>query len=120
MNQKGFTLIEIMAVMIILGILVTFGVTKFIRIDHTAELRGLEIGLRELNTREKLVWTNLKISSTSYNDEEMDTIIIEEVDLNMTDYKWTGNGVLSLGGTSFTLERIPATRKHPGEWRKLP
>lgn len=118
-NQKGFTLIEIMAVMIILGILVTFGVTKFIRIDHTAELRGLEIGLRELNTREKLVWTNLKISSTYYNEEEIDTAIIEEVDLNMTDYKWNGN-VLSLGSASLTLERIPATTKHPGEWRKLP
>jgi len=119
MNNKGFTLIELIAVMIILGIVTTFGVVKFIRIDHTAEIRGLEIGLMEINTREKLVWTNLKISSTSFNNnEEFDAAIIEEVDLNMTDYVWNGT-TLSLGGSSFSLERIPATRKHPGIWKKI-
>jgi prepilin-type N-terminal cleavage/methylation domain-containing protein len=118
-NQKGFTLIEIMSVMIILGIIITFGVVKFVRVDHTAELRGLEMGLMEINTREKLEWTNLKISFTSYDsDEEMDTALIEKVDLNMPDYKWNGTE-LSLGGTSISLERIPATRKHPAIWRKL-
>jgi prepilin-type N-terminal cleavage/methylation domain-containing protein len=118
-NQKGFTLIELIAVMIILGIITTFGVAKFIRVDHTAELRALEMGLMEINTREKLVWTNLKISSTSHSDEEMDTAVIEKVDLNMTDYVWSGT-TLSFGSASFSLERIPAIGKHPGIWRKLP
>lgn len=118
MTNKGFTLIEIMAVMIILGILVTLGVTKFVRVDHTAELRGLEMGLMEINTREKLEWTNLKISGNSYNDEEIDTALIEIVDLQMTTYKWNGNN-LTLGGSSISLERTPATVKHPGVWRKL-
>lgn len=118
-NQKGFTLIELIAVLIILGIVMTLGVVKFVRVDHTAELRSLEIGLMEINTREKLEWSNLKISTTSYStDEEMDAALIEKVDLQMSTYKWDGNK-LSLGGSSILLERIPATNRHPGIWRKL-
>ena len=53
-NNKGFTLIEIIAVLLILGILSAFAVPRFISLDRTAERRVVEMALIELNARESL------------------------------------------------------------------
>jgi prepilin-type N-terminal cleavage/methylation domain-containing protein len=116
MNNKGFTLIEILAVMIILGIIVAIAVPRIINLDQTAELQSLEMGVNELNSREKLLWSKYKIASTSYTDENLDIVIFSEMDISLNKkYNWNDH-TLTFGSVTVTLERHPATNKFPAEW----
>lgn len=119
MNSKGFTLIEILSVLVILGILIALVVPRFITMDKSAELIGLIKGQQELNNRENLIWSKHKISINDYSDEELDLLIKSEMDLTLGNkYIWNGE-VLSFGSISMTLKRIPATNKHPAIWEKI-
>jgi MSHA pilin protein MshA len=79
MNAKGFTLIEMIAVMVILGVLAIIAIPKFINIDHRAELQALSQGVKELNDQEKLLWSKYKLASVSYTDEDIDVVIFGEM-----------------------------------------
>lgn len=116
MNNKGFTLLEIIAVMVILGILAIIAVPRFVQVDYRAELQGLDMGVNELNNQEKLLWSKYKLSSQSYTDEELDAVIFAEMDISLNrKYTWNGN-TLTFGNASVTLERIPATNQVPAKW----
>ena len=54
-NQKGFTLIELISVMIITGVMSSIAVKKVDFITDTASTRALAIAVKELNVRESLV-----------------------------------------------------------------
>ena len=69
-NQKGFTLIEIISVMIIMGVVASVSIQKFDLLSDAASQRALYAGIKELNIRESLTWTNLKISSAGYTRDE--------------------------------------------------
>ena len=62
-NQRGFTLIEMISVMIIMGVVASVAIQKFDMLSDTAAEQALSVGVRELNIRESLSWSNLKISS---------------------------------------------------------
>jgi prepilin-type N-terminal cleavage/methylation domain-containing protein len=118
MNSKGFTLIEILAVIIILGILASVAIPRLIGMDKSAELIALKSGVKEINNRESLTWGKFKISSNDFSDESINIAIVDEMDLTLTEkYVWNGN-ILSFGGASISLKRIPATNKHPAKWEK--
>jgi prepilin-type N-terminal cleavage/methylation domain-containing protein len=61
-NQNGFTLIEIMSVLIIMGVMASLVLTKWHIIYDSASLTALKVGVREINTREFLEWSKIKIS----------------------------------------------------------
>jgi MSHA pilin protein MshA len=70
-NQQGFTLIEMISVMIIMGVVASVAIQKFDVLSDTAAEQALSVGVRELNIRESLSWSNLKISSAGWtNDNE--------------------------------------------------
>jgi len=48
-NEKGFTLVEVIAVLVILGILAAVAVPKFFDMQDTARLKAVEGALSELN-----------------------------------------------------------------------
>jgi len=60
-NQKGFTLIELISVMIIMGVMSSVAIKKVDFITGTASTRALAVTVKELNIRESLVWSNMKI-----------------------------------------------------------
>jgi prepilin-type N-terminal cleavage/methylation domain-containing protein len=62
-NQKGFTLIELISIMIILGVIGSVAIRKYDNLTHTASEMVLATAVKELNVRESLIWTNMKISS---------------------------------------------------------
>jgi prepilin-type N-terminal cleavage/methylation domain-containing protein len=55
-NQKGFTLIEIIAVLVILGILAAVAVPKYLGLQEEAELSSAKGVVSELNGRASLAY----------------------------------------------------------------
>lgn len=119
LNQKGFTLIELISVMIILSVLATTVIKKFDILSDTASQKALLAGGSELNARESLTWTNMKLSPTGWTN---DADLFTGIDTNLgTDYVWTA-GPNALGGTvsfeskSKILNRTASTTSSWGKW----
>lgn len=68
MKEDGFTIIELIAVLVILGILSGMATLKFIDFDRNASNRVIDLAIAELNTREKLIWSDVKIKGV-YDDD---------------------------------------------------
>ena len=96
LNHKGFTLIELMGIMVIMGVMASVGVKKLDLLSDSATNRALLEGVKELNIRESLNWTNVKLSTAGWID---DAQLFSAVDTDLGyDYKWTA-GPNALGGT---------------------
>ena len=70
-NQKGFTLIELISVMIIMGVMGSVAVKKVEFISDTASTKALVIAVKELNIRESLFWSKMKISLDGWLREKI-------------------------------------------------
>ena len=118
-NQKGFTLIEIIAVLITLGILAAVAVPRYIDLDANSKQRAIEGGISELNGRESLTWGYQKISLIGYID---DTKVREAIDYNLgSDYTWDhgpkkDHGTLNFMGEPVQLLRTESTISQPAVW----
>lgn len=123
LNQKGFTLIEIISVLIIMGVVASVSIQKFDIVSNNANEQALITGIKELNVREALIWSNLKISGDGYTTDE-DLWILMQVETNLgNDYDWNpdppnrvSGGTLSFGTASRSLSRQASTVAVAGRW----
>ena len=53
-----------MSVLVIMGVMVSVAIKKFDIISDSASITAIKAGVRELNTQETLVWTEMKLSDT--------------------------------------------------------
>jgi len=119
-NQKGFTLIELISILVIMGILVSVAIRKYDNISERASITALESGIRELRTRESVTWFKIKLSDTGYtNDAE----VFNKVDKNLGQgYIWDPDPPLITGGRlrfqsqSVNLSRTKSNLNSPASW----
>ena len=119
-NQKGFTLIEVLAVMVILGVLVSTAIHRYERLSDAAEKQSLAIGIRELNVRESLTWAQSKFSMAGWpGDDDVYNAVVENklgqgYFLDLAPAK--KGGLLHFKSQSADLKRSPSTIGSPAVW----
>jgi prepilin-type N-terminal cleavage/methylation domain-containing protein len=119
-QQAGFTLIEIMAVLVIIGVVSSVGVQKYDQITDSASQRMLDYAFRELNSRELLTWGLIKLSDEGWLADEA---LFAQLDTQIGEgYGWSsgpglGGGTLRMKSASVTLTRLPSTISDAGKWR---
>jgi prepilin-type N-terminal cleavage/methylation domain-containing protein len=122
-NDRGFTLLEIIAVLVILSILAAIAVPKYVSLDESARQRAIDAGISELNGRETLSWSNEKISTSGWvNDVKtfglIDPFLGDEYEWGTDEPERTGGTLTFKDSDPASLSRVESTVEHPGSWSR--
>ncbi|MHA1816160.1 MAG: type II secretion system protein [Candidatus Heimdallarchaeaceae archaeon] len=118
MNQKGFTLVEIIAVLIILGIMFAAVIPKIISMGQSASDQGINVAIVDLNGREMKAWTSIKLESNYSNDQQ----VFDSADYQFDSeaYEWisisTIGGTLRFKETTVRIYRRHSAMHEPANW----
>jgi len=120
LNNRGFTIIELTASLVIIGVLASVAVHKYHVIESAAEIQAIGAGVRELNTREMLTWMDAKLSLSGYPGDELLFGLISK-DLG-PDYRWDSDpgvegGSIQFATESLVLRRTASDVTSPGRWQ---
>jgi hypothetical protein len=103
-----------------MGVMSSVAVKKVDFITDTASTRALAITVKELNVRESLVWSNMKISYDGYTTDED---IFAALDTNLgAKLKWNpgptiDGGTLHCESQSIVLHRTHSANSTAGKWQ---
>jgi len=115
-NDNGFTLVELLAVVIILGVLLGIGIPKYISLNQNAEKAGINMAVVDLNGRELKCWTEDKLTHGWVDDQK----IFESCDYQINGYRWIGldkaGGALEFKETMVQINRRASAKHEPGSW----
>ena len=120
LNQQGFTLLELLSVMIIMSVLASVSIHRFHLLSDTAGIQAMASAISELNVRETLTWTNQKLSPDGWTQ---DADVFAQLDANLgSDYQWQSGptisgGTLKFNSNSVHLVRNPSTSGSAGTWK---
>lgn len=109
--NKGFTFIELMVALIIIGVLVSLAIPGFFRTKERAFDKEAQIGLNLIAAGEKMY--RAKIGSYYPSSGTVDKSDIEDnLQLDLSSSSWEYN-ITGLGGTNFNAT---AARNGPASW----
>ena len=121
-DQNGFTLIELVSVLIIMSVMVSVTVKRLDLVTGTATDRVFQEAILELNEREHLTWIDIKLSSANWTN---DADVFSIVDTNLGgDFVWpagpnASGGALSFRTDSIALSRTASTNSSSGRWNQI-
>jgi len=111
--NKGFTIIELMVALIIIGVLVSLAIPGFSRTKERAFDKEAQIGLNLIAAGEKMY--RVKIGSYYPSSGTVDKSDIEDnLQLDLSSSSWEYN-ITGLGGTNFNAT---AVRNGPASWSR--
>jgi len=120
-NNFGFTLIEIMCVLVIISVISAVAFSKILQADQGAQQIGINHGVAELNVRETVTWAVTKVST----DVIQDNLIWSQLDKKLgTEYFWdlgpnqSGSSTLRFKEAAVSVYRYVSTNTQPGKWRR--
>jgi prepilin-type N-terminal cleavage/methylation domain-containing protein len=119
LTQKGYTLLELMSVLVIMGVIFSVAIKKYDLISDSASNTAIKAGVRELNTQESLVWFQMKLSDIGYTS---DVDVYNAVEKNLgPKYSWNPGptipgGTLYYDSQSVVLARNQSTKQTVGSW----
>ena len=119
LNQKGFTLIELMAVMVIMGVMFGVGAKKYSQTIELATSAAAQDSVVKLNTMENVSWLITLLNHAYKEDENVLESEIYDPSLGSR-YIWqsrnANGGTLLFDGGPIQLIRTPSTLSAAGRW----
>lgn len=128
-NCKGFTLIELIATLVIFSVLAAILIPRYIDAETVSKYRAIDMGVSEMNSRETLSWALVKLSNEGYrDDDQVWTQLLTGPGINLgADYDWeldTPGPAKKKGTLRFKrevyspLNRDSSTIETPARWRR--
>jgi len=111
-DQKGFTLLEVVAVLIILGILVAIAIPRIFNVPEDAAESALKVAVVELNARENLAWGKWKSDRVEYT--------VNDIKSDLMQFTVNDDNTL-IGSDNYgrqaVVSRTPPSDDSPGRWK---
>jgi prepilin-type N-terminal cleavage/methylation domain-containing protein len=120
-DRSGFTLIEIICVLVLLATIASVAISRMAALDQSASRQMLRSCLSELNSRENMTWSQVKLSQAGWVD---DATLFAQVNTALgSEYQWAAAPTATGGGVRFkdqalALVREASTAGKAGLWKE--